>query len=63
MGLGDAPTPVGDTEVNRPIPTSGDDAHNQVANRLTVLERAGNAELVRQIRWLYDFLGQTYPPP
>lgn len=64
MGLGDPPTPVASaTEVNNPTPQAVVDTQGKIDDRLTVLERAGNAELVRQLRWLYDFLGQTYPPP
>lgn len=67
MGIGDPPLPVdSDTEVNNPVPRSGDDSHNKVDDRLTVLERSANTELVRQIRWLYDNLPggpYPYPPP
>ena len=63
MGLGDLPTPVGDVEVNNPVPSSGSDAHDRVRNDLDVLTRSGNTELVRQIRYLYDALSLPYPPP
>lgn len=64
MGIGDVPLPVAsNVEPNNPVPATGDDPVNKVGDRVTVLERAGNTELVRQVRWLYDFLGQTYPPP
>lgn len=67
MGIGDLPLPVdSDTEINNPVPRSGDDNHNRVDDRLTVYERSGNAELVRQIRWLYENASggpYPYPPP
>lgn len=64
MGIGDLPLPVdSDTEVNNPVPRSGDDSLNKVDDRLRVYERSGNAELVRQIRYLYDVLSEPYPPP
>lgn len=64
MGIGDLPLPVGsDTEINNPVPRSGDDSLNRVDVRLTVYERSANAELVRQIRYLYDVLSEPYPPP
>lgn len=64
MGLGDPPTPVASSvEINNPTPQAVVDTQTRIGDRLTVLERSGNAELVRQIRWLYDFLGQPYPPP
>lgn len=67
MGLGDPPTPVGsDVPANNPVPSQGTDAHDRVDDRLTVLERSANTEVIRQIRWLYDNLPggpYPYPPP
>lgn len=64
MGIGVPADPVTDSvEANNPVPRSGEDATNKLKNRLTVLERSGNTDLVAQIRWLYDFLGLPYPPP
>lgn len=67
MGIGDAPLPVAsDTEINNPVPQVTVDTTKKLDTRLTVLERSGNAELVRQIRWLYDNLPggpYPYPPP
>lgn len=64
MGLGDAPTPVGSgIEVNNPTGQTSLDTQRKIDGRLTVLERAGLSELARQIKWLFDFLGQSYPPP
>jgi hypothetical protein len=67
MGIGDAPLPVdSDTEINNPVPQVTVDKARKLDNRLTVLERSGNSELVRQIRWLYENLPggpYPYPPP
>ena len=64
MGIGDAPLPVDDaTEANNPVPPSGDDRTQALDGRLTVLERSGNAELARAVRYLFDVLSEPYPPP
>lgn len=67
MGVGDLPLPVDSaTETNNPVPRSGDDDHNDVNDRLKVLERVGSAELARQIKWLYENAAggpYPYPPP
>ena len=67
MGIGDAPLPVASaTEINNPVPQVTVDKTNKLDTRLTVLERSGNSELVRQIRWLYENLPggpYPYPPP
>lgn len=67
MGIGDLPLSVdSETGVNNPVTRTGEDGLNRTDARLTVLERAGNAELVRQIRWLYENLPggpYPYPPP
>lgn len=71
MGLGDPPTPVASTvEVNNPTPQAVVDTQGKIDDRLTVLERSGNAEVVRQFRYLFDTLAAeaaltgdyTYPP-
>ena len=64
MGIGDPALPVDDsTEANNPVPASGDDTTNQLDGRLTVLERSGNAELARAVRYLFNVLSEPYPPP
>jgi len=67
MGIGDAPLPVASaTEINNPVPQVTVDKTQKLDTRLTVLERSGNSELVRQIRWLYENLPggpYPYPPP
>lgn len=64
MGIGDPAVPVADDiPANNPVPKTGDDATNDLERRTTTLENSGTAELARAVRWLYDFLGQTYPPP
>lgn len=64
MGIGDPALPVDDgTPANNPVPASGDDATNMLDGRLTVLERSGNVELARAVRYLFDVLSEPYPPP
>lgn len=67
MGIGDPAIPVdSDTPVNNPTPQAVVDTQNRIDNRLKVLERTGDAELFRQIKWLYDNLPggpYPYPPP
>lgn len=67
MGVGDLAVPVAsDVEVNNPVPKAEIDEQKAINERLRVQERSGNAELVRQIRWLYENLPggpYTYPPP
>lgn len=64
MPIGVPADPVdSDVEINNPVPRAPIDELKEIRDRLTVLERSGNTEIVRQIRWLYDFLGETYPPP
>lgn len=67
MGIGDPATPVASvTELNNPVPQVVADQQKTTDKRLIVLERAGNSELVRQIKWLYDNLPggpYPYPPP
>lgn len=64
MGLGDVPTPVSSAvEVNNPTGQTPLDSQHKIDQRLTVLERAGLSELVRQIHILYDHEGLPYPPP
>lgn len=67
MPIGTPADPVAsDVELNNPVPKAVIDTQKGIDSRLTVLERSGNAELVRQIRWLYDNLPggpYPYPPP
>lgn len=64
MGIGDAPIPVDDsTPVNNPVPVTGDDALRDATQKAQQAALSGNSELAYAVRWLYDFLGQTYPPP
>lgn len=64
MGIGDSPLPVASTvEANNPVPDTGDDGLKKMQARVTVDERSSRAELVRQIRYLYDVLSEPYPPP
>lgn len=64
MGIGDAPLPVASgVEANNPVPATGNDQTNDIDDRVKTLERAGNAELVRYIRYLYDLLSEPFPPP
>ena len=64
MGIGDPATPVGSgVEINNPVTQAVIDQQKGTDRRLVVLERAGNTDLIYQVRWLYDFLGEPYPPP
>jgi hypothetical protein len=64
MGIGDPALPVGDeVPANHPVSRTGDDTTNILDGRLTVLERSGNAELARAVRYLFDVLSEPYPPP
>lgn len=67
MGIGDPATPVASTTgANNPTPQAVVDQQKTIDERLKVLERTSSAELVRQIRWLYDNLPggpYPYPPP
>lgn len=64
MGIGDLPLEVAsDVEVNNPVSVSGTDAHDALAGRVDVNERASNTEIIRQLRILYDALSLPYPPP
>lgn len=67
MPIGVPADPVAsDVELNNPVPHAVIDKQRSIDDRLTVLERTASAELVRQIRWLYDNLPggpYPYPPP
>lgn len=67
MGIGDPASPVSsDVEVGNPVPKADHDTQTAINERLRVLERSGNTDLVAQIRWLYENLPggpYPYPPP
>lgn len=64
MGIGEAPLPVDDTTpINNPVPLTGDDALKTATEKAQQAALSGNTELAYAVRWLFDFLGQPYPPP
>lgn len=65
MGIGDPTLPVDDsTPANNPVPRSGDDTTKSLEERVSTLERSGNAELAAAVRWLFEnATGGPYPYP